>query len=341
MPALRPRDIADLRLLAGVIPVSIVVGMVYGAAVNESVGQGLMRGGVTGAMIGATLTSIELFYARRPVGQWLVRQPFTLFVLIKTLAYGLAIVALLELSNLLFEGTISRPPLPVLARDVAFSLIVSFGIILFVEIDRLLGGGVFLRLLAGRYHKPQVEQRIFLFADLIGSTALTEELGDLTFHALLNQVFFDLVDPIVSHGGEIYRYVGDEVIVTWPEADGLREGRCLASAQAIRETLARLAPRYRARYGVEPKVRVVLHAGPVVTGEMGDLKREIVFLGDTVNTTARLEAAAKEADRDFVISGSLLEKLSLPDGLVPRPLGERALKGKSQPLAVFALSPAE
>ena len=243
--------------------------------------------------------------------------------------------------DLVFEGRLSLPTLSGLARDLAFSLTVSFGVILFIEIDRLLGGGVLLRFIFGRYHRPRVERRIFLFADLIGSTALAERLGDLSFHALLNQLFSDLADPIIGHGGEIYRYVGDEVIVTWREAEGLRDGRCLACAEAMLGSLARLAPRYRANYGIEPRLRIVLHSGPVVTGEMGDLKREIVFLGDTVNTTARLEAVAKAAERDLVVSGPLLAGLTLPPGLSALPLGDSDLKGKLERVPLYALEKAD
>lgn len=332
-----PRDRADLRLLAGVIAVSILIGAAYGAVVNVSLIDGFLRGGLTGGMIGGTLTAIELFYGQRPRGRWLAHLPFAFFVSIKTLGFGLTIVILLQVSEFAFADTSHPPTLFELMRDLAFSLTASFGVILFIEIDRLLGGGVLLRFVLGRYHRPRIERRIFLFADLVGSTALAERLGDLSFHAFLNQVFFDLADPIVRHGGEIYRYVGDEVIVTWREEQGLENGRCLACAQAIHETLTKLGSRYEQKFASQPSVRIVMHSGPVVTGEMGDLKREIVFLGDTVNTTARLEAAAKAADRDLVVSESLLRRLALPQGLHAKSLGEAELKGKSTQIQLFAL----
>ena len=56
-------------------------------------------------------------------------------------------------------------------------------------------------------------------------------------------------------------------------------------------------------------------AGTVTAGELGDLRRQIVFVGDILNTAARLEEYAKRTDRDLVVSGALLERLPLPPGV--------------------------
>ena len=334
-----PRDRADLRLVAWVVAVSAVLGAAYGAAVGDSLSDDLLRGAIAGVLISSTLTGLEMFYSRRPAGQWLSRQPFAVFVLTKALVFSLLIVLLLQIPGLLLDGRLGTLDPAELLNGLAFSLAISVTVILFIELDRLLGSGVLLRLVLGRYHRPRVEQRVFLFADVIGSTALAERIGDLRFHRFLDEVFFDLVDPIVTHRGEIYRYVGDEVILSWHSEDGLRDGRCLACALAIRDTLERLAPRYREAFGTAPKVRIVLHEGPVVTGEMGEIKREIVFLGDTVNTAARIEAAAKALDRDLVLSAALMESLAPPPGLRAVPLESGAMRGKEQPVPLVALEP--
>jgi adenylate cyclase len=82
---------------------------------------------------------------------------------------------------------------------------------------------------------------------------------------------------------------------------------------------------------------MALHAGPVIAGEMGDVKRQIVFLGDTVNVAARLEQACRELDRDILISEALFSRLDLPEGVRAEPLGSIALRGRAEPTTVFAL----
>lgn len=54
--------------------------------------------------------------------------------------------------------------------------------------------------------------------------------------------------------------------------------------------------RYLARYGIVPGFEAGLHGGPVVTAEIGDVKKEIVHSGDTVNTAARIEAECRPLD---------------------------------------------
>ncbi|NIW86632.1 MAG: hypothetical protein GWN09_08575 [Gammaproteobacteria bacterium] len=72
----------------------------------------------------------------------------------------------------------------------------------------------------------------------------------------------------------------------------------------------------------------------MVVSEVGDDTREIVYFGDTINTTARLEQTCKELRRDFPISGDLVRRMKLPD----EALGEVALPGKAHRLEVYALS---
>jgi adenylate cyclase len=79
-------------------------------------------------------------------------------------------------------------------------------------------------------------------------------------------------------------------------------------------------------------MRIAMHCGPVVAGELGVLRREIAFSGETVNTTARIETFAKDADREIVVSRDVLDLLRLPCDLSAEPLGRVSLSGREQPL---------
>lgn len=175
-----------------------------------------------------------------------------------------------------------------------------------------------------------------MFADVVGSVGLARELGSIKFHAMLNQLFFELAAPIEQHFGTIRRYIGDEVMVTWPlrSAAGAEPVQC---AIDMLERVERRAPQFEDSFGSVPRLRIAMHCGPVVVGEMGDLKREIVYTGDTVNTTARIEGMAKELGAELVISAAVAESVGIPAGVSTRPLGSFTLKGRDEPIDLHAV----
>ncbi len=85
-------------------------------------------------------------------------------------------------------------------------------------------------------------------------------------------------------------------------------------------------------------MRAGLHCGPVVTGEMGSVKREIVFLGDTVNTAARIQELCRQTGDRVLASAELIDRLALPAGIAKRSLGDLRLRGKGADLALYALT---
>ena len=106
----------------------------------------------------------------------------------------------------------------------------------------------------------------------------------------------------------------------------------------VEDALARRREHYRAEFGIEPRLRSALHAGPLIVGEMGDLKREIVMLGDTMNTAARIEGVCREMQKDYVASAPALAACPVPPGVRAESLGAVALRGKESGLELFALT---
>jgi adenylate cyclase len=299
-----------------------------------------------GALIGGALVAFDLFYVQEPRGAWLRRASFAVGILSRATLYVLIIVAILSLNRLIFgllygfeRSGLDYFGLPLL-RDSAFAFLVFLAISFVLQMRRVVGGRVLTNLVLGRYHEPVLEERVFLLLDLKGSTALAERLGNQRAHAFISRVFFDLDRPIVEHGGEVYNYVGDELIASWPLKQGIDGARCLRCFEAIDATLAARAEHYRHAFGVAPEVRVILHAGPIVAGECGDAKLSIVYLGDTLNTAARIEETAKTLGHDHLISDALLARLDLPPSLRADPLGPVRLRGRSQPIVLHALRPA-
>ena len=290
---------------------------------------------LTGALISSLLMSLEIFLLDGAVGAPLRRLPFSAHVTIKTLVY---------LAVILFALTLGGWALPapgemgLRRQDILFSLAVSFAFAFMFSIHRLMGQNVLLNFVTGRYHRPRLEERILLFIDMEGSTGFAERLGPLAFHRLLNRFVTDLTEPILSAHGEIYSYVGDELIATWKLDQGVAQARCIIACFNAFDAIAQKASEYRREFGATVNFRAGLHCGPVVTGEMGSAKTEIVFLGDAVNTAARIQELCRETGDRVLASADLVDRLKLPPGVAKRPLGDVRLRGKGAELALYALT---
>jgi adenylate cyclase len=325
-----------------VVAASAVFGAVYGLAVVAATEHvfspiALIDGAAIGAVTALLCRGFDALLQSGRWGEMLRHEPLLVLIAVKTLWYGASIVLALYVANVVLDPEPWALDEPRFYVSVAISLLVALVFSLTANMRRLLGPRVLGNLMVGRYAQPREEDRIFLFVDLVGSTQIAERIGPTAFLALLDRFVSDLTPPILASDGEIYRYVGDEVIVTWPLERGARSAGCIACVIAMRERMAQQAPVYQREFGVAPQFRAALHAGRVVAGEMGDAKREIVFLGDAVNTTARIEQACRDTGAWALISDVLLRQLVLPEGVAMRPLGLVALKGKAEALALHAL----
>jgi adenylate cyclase len=299
-----------------------------------------------GLMLGAALAAVDLFYVQGPRGAWLRRLGFGRTILARACLFTLLIAAVFALNRLIFGllHGFERSGLDYFAwpwlRDILLAFAVFLVVSEFLQMRRVIGGRTLTNLMLGRYHRPVREERVFLLVDIKGSTALAERYGDEHAHAVIASVFFDIDQPILEHGGEVYGYVGDELIASWPLDEGVRDARCLTCLDAIEAVLSARAGHYRRAFGVTPEVRIVLHAGPIVAGECGDAKLSIVYLGDTLNTAARIEETAKTLGHDVLISNDLLARLDVPPSMRAEPLGPIVLRGRAQPIFLHALRPA-
>jgi adenylate cyclase len=295
----------------------------------------LARGITTGAAMAGILATVEAFVLDSPLGAPLRALPFPAHVAIKTAIYLIVILFGLKAGAWAFPTPGGRA---IERGDVFFSLAASFVFAFMTDVNQLLGQNVLLNFVTGRYHKPRLESRVFLFLDMQGSTALAERLGPFAFHRLLNDFVLDLTNPIVAAGGEIHSYVGDELIATWKLRRGKPPSGCVSACFAAMDRLAERADDYRRKFGAPVQCRAGLHCGPVVAGEMGSVKKEIVFLGDTMNTTARIQDLCRQTGDRVLASADLIDQLDLPPGIVKRPLGDLRLRGKGEDLALYALA---
>ena len=140
------------------------------------------------------------------------RLPFLPHLAIKTVIYLLIVLLGLAIGAGLFPAPAEAGAgLPIRQQDVLFSFAVVLAVRFIDDINHLLGQNVLRNFITGYYHRPRLEERVFLFIDIEGSTALAERLGELAFHSLVNRFVVDITDRIVAADGEIHGYVGDEL----------------------------------------------------------------------------------------------------------------------------------
>lgn len=220
-------------------------------------------------------------------------------------------------------------------RILVFAVLFSFLVNLFTQINNLLGKNVLLNYVTGKYHKPKEEERAFMFLDLSSSTTIAEKLGPVKYHEFINSYFFDIDESIVESEGEIYQYVGDEAVISWKDNNGFRNANCIRCFFRIRDRIDFLSEKYMNEFGVIPGFKAGLHFGIVVTGEIGDSKKEIVFHGDVLNTAARIQAQCNTLGKTFLVTEDILEKVNLPDEYISESLGKFTLRGKSEETELF------
>ena len=300
-------------------------------------------GFVYGFSIGATALAFDRGLILAGLQARIRRLPASLYVPAAELAYVLMIVAGNALGGvavwaLSLTGDSLGEAIRTSPRVLAYALAVSALLVFVIRMRDLIGGEVFVNFLIGRYHRPVEEERIFLFLDVVGSTAFAEAHGDLRAQEYLSAVFATLAEPVRRFHGSTDDYIGDMAMITWPMARGLKDARCVSCLFAVRDRIEAEAQAWRERFGAVPRLRAALHGGSVVTAEVGVDRHKIAYFGDAVNVTARIEALCRPLGVEILISEALLERLPrLPDGVTARPLGAHALRGRDQRLAVATL----
>jgi len=323
----------------------IVAGISIGPPINyitvsPTMGS-LLRGVMDGAIIAGLVGGYTQFVRDQLFRVYFHRLSFTVSLLANAVIY----LVLFHIGRLF--SVMSRSPEEVTGGPVDFLLDtqvlkvipVFFTLAVTVEfvlqMNRLIGHNVLRYFIAGTYHRPKEEDRIFMFLDLRGSTAMAEQMGGKAYYSLLNKFVNALTEPVLETRGEIHEYVGDEVVITWKWEKGLRDGNCLRCFFLIEDVLAEMAPEFERLFARQPRFRAGIHGGTVVAGELGDIKRDIVFVGDIMNTAARIEEFAKKDGRSFVASDAVIDAINLPAALAVDYVGDHRPRGKETSVKLY------
>jgi adenylate cyclase len=161
-----------------------------------------------------------------------------------------------------------------------------------------------------------------MFIDLRDSTTLAEKLGHKEYFKFIRDFIYYVSTGLMEYGGRIYQYVGDEIVVSWPDTRRNAK-KCIYALIEARRSLNKHLNKFLRDYDTVPEYKVGIHAGEVT-------------IGDTMNTTARIRTACNELNQKFIISKDFLDRIQLEDWQAES-LGPIELKGKNSSIELFAL----
>lgn len=237
-----------------------------------------------------------------------------------------------------FQNYIFKEDFPIV---IVYTLAFAFSINFTRMLSRKMGQGMLLSHITGAYYKPVIQERIIMFLNIENSKQISEKLSPMVFHNFLNDFFYDITESIVMHQGIIYEYVEDLVVVTWAMSKGLKDGNCIRIFFHIQDELTELKEKYFNKYGLFPRIRASLHCGKLVRAEIGEIKTQIVFHGDVMNTTARILDNCYKINVEFLASAYLILRMDIPKIYEINSVGTIALKGKETTVELFEITEKE
>ena len=176
-----------------------------------------------------------------------------------------------------------------------------------------------------------------MFTDIVGFTAMSENMKPAETADMLNQHFEVLFRCIEAEGGTLDKYIGDAAMAFWgaPEEQSDHAARACRAALAAQEAFADMEPQHRVKYAI--------HTGPLIVGNIGAVGRmNYTVIGDTVNTCSRIEKLAGDLDdgsSDIILVSDATAELLDDDSFELKPAGEFAVKGREEPVTVYRLYP--
>lgn len=224
--------------------------------------------------------------------------------------------------------------MPVILFGTIYAFFVNGLISMVISINLMIGKSTLASIMTGKYYYPIVEKRIFMFIDLKSSTSLAEKLGHKMFSQLIQDCFYEL-SVFNQFSGDIHKYVGDEAIISWKV--NYPTSYSIASFFAYKAKLQQKEQYFNKEYEVIPEFKAGIHWGEITVMEIGNTKREIAFLGDTMNTTARIQNVCNEYDAELLISEDVFKRLNSNGEWDIEKICQVHLKGKENDLEIYSV----
>ncbi|WP_111308055.1 adenylate/guanylate cyclase domain-containing protein [Confluentibacter sediminis] len=190
-----------------------------------------------------------------------------------------------------------------------YSVLINFLIDFFLLMIKNLGPEYFFNLIRGKYYRPREENRIFMFLDLASSTTIAERIGHIAYSSLLQDCFRELTPLLLKNNASIYQYVGDEAVITWKINKNTNRGQCMDLFFSFQERLQQKKDYFLQKYNTAPFFRSSINEGRIVMSTVGEIKTEIVYHGDVLNTAARIQSLCKTYNSELLISENFYQNI--------------------------------
>lgn len=179
-----------------------------------------------------------------------------------------------------------------------------------------------------------------LFSDIRGFTTLTESADSAGLVRQLNEYFQEMVALVFAHDGSLDKFIGDAVMAVWgnivSKSPAHEARQAVATAIAMRKSLARLNDDWKIRGMTELHIGIGLNHGDVIVGNLGSSeKMELTVIGDAVNLASRLEGLTKEYRLDLLLGENIAALVR--DTYLLRLVDCVQVKGKTRPVDVFTV----
>ncbi len=302
---------------------------------------------LTSFVVGSLIGAGEVLF----VNKWLKNRSFGFNLLIKSTAYVFAIIVatVIIVSSGHSIGLNASPFSPEVSTYVwnffssfAFWSIICFYAVAIViavfysEVINNMGQALFINFFSGEYHRPKTENRVYMFLDMKSSTTHAESLGHIKYFQMLKEYYEAISDPIIDFGGEVYQYVGDEVVITWKVKKNFASN-AIQCFFAMKQSLKNRSGEFLKKYGIAPEFKAGIHFGEVTTGEIGVVKRDIAFSGDVLNTTARIQGLCNQYKTNLLASDVFVEALPEDTAFQAKALGNVELRGRNEKIDLFTI----
>lgn len=289
------------------------------------------------------VNNIEFFKRATYIIAVIVRTVFFILFCLCTILVLAAISALQNKSHYINELILLARGNPEVLRTIVFMVVISLLYNIILQFIRVFGVKMGTMISLGYYRKPKTHEMLFMGIDLNDFTSHTERLGNTRMSLFMKECFSIFEESIIKYNGEIYSYLGDAALAYWKNKKGVKNNNFLFGALDFFTRIEEKSEHFMNSYGFIPNFKVGNSMGEVIGCEIGLDKREIMFIGDAINTVLELFTIQKTnklnpaTDKIFISDALYKIMPPMPKEFGIRFFGALALGNKKKNTGVYVV----